>query len=90
MSVTKVVLFTFPFLAFIQAQLPDQFHISLSGIPNEMVIEYVTHKEEPSYCMYATDPSILIAPSTPEPQHIKEGVMLSTTIVVKLSKKLNF
>jgi len=67
MSVTKVVLFTFPFLAFIQAQLPDQFHISLSGIPNEMVIEYVTHKKEPSYCMYATDPSILIAPSTPEP-----------------------
>jgi len=50
-----------------QGQLPDQFHISLSGIQNEMVIEFVTHKDENAYCMYSTNPSTLIAPSTPIP-----------------------
>ena len=51
----------------VYCQQPDQFHISLSGKSNEMVIEFVTHKDEEAYCMYATDASILIAPSTPDP-----------------------
>jgi len=53
-----------------RAQLPDQVHLSLSGRANEMVVEFVTHAAPPAggaYVMYATDPSTLIAPSTPSP-----------------------
>ena len=53
-----------------RAQLPDQVHLSLSGVANEMVVEFVTHSAPPAagaYVLYATDPSTLIAPSTPSP-----------------------
>jgi hypothetical protein len=54
-----------------RAQLPDQVHLSLSGVANEMVVEFVTHSAPPAagaaYVLFSTDPSTLIAPSTPSP-----------------------
>ena len=59
------------FAAAARAQLPDQVHLSLSGAPGEMVVEFVTHSApaagQSAYVLYSTDPSTLIAPSTPNP-----------------------
>jgi hypothetical protein len=54
--------------AAVLAQQPEQFHISLSGQPGEMVIEFVTHGPNPgpNTCFYGKDPS-LAPPSTPLP-----------------------
>ena len=59
-----------------RAQLPDQVHLSLSGVANEMVVEFVTHSAPPAgqaaYVLYSTDPSTLIAPSTPSPPNASQ------------------
>jgi hypothetical protein len=58
-----------------RAQLPDQVHLSLSGVPNEMVVEFVTHSALPpagAYVLFSPDPSTLIAPSTPNPPNASD------------------
>ena len=48
------------------AQLPEQVHLSLTGVQGEMAIEFVTHNANPGYIYFSTDPSTIIAPTTPK------------------------
>ena len=54
--------------------LADQLHLSLTGTPGEMAIDFVTYSAAPACAFHSSDPSTLIAPSTPQPPSPASGL----------------